>query len=89
MDSQKNETTTTEKRLPVQSFGIGLVRVAVWENKTKNGVMHSVTVSRRYLDGATWKSSSSFSGNDLLSLAKLLDEAHSWITAHRATEKAA
>ena len=89
MDSQQNETTTTERRMPVQKFSIGPVKVAIWANETKKGVLHTVTVSRSYRDGDAWKNSSSFSRDDLLSLAKLLDQAHSWIAEQPRTEKAA
>jgi len=91
MDNEQNETTTTEKRMPVQKFSIGSVKVAIWANHTKNGVMHSVTASRSYRVGENlWKNSTSFSRDDLLSLAKLLDQAHSWIAAQpHSIEKAA
>jgi len=88
MNSQQNETATPEKRMPVQRFSFGSVKVAIWANETKKGVMHTVTTSRSYREGDVWKNSSSFSGEDLLSLAKLLDQAHSWIAQQPRTEKA-
>jgi hypothetical protein len=42
--------------------------------------MFNVTVSRSYKDSeAQWQESSSFGMDDLLPLAKALDDAHSWI----------
>ena len=40
---------------------------------------HNVTFSRLYKDGDEWKSTQSFSRNDLLLLAKVADQAHSRI----------
>lgn len=90
MDNEQNETTTTEKRMPVQKFSHGAVRVAIWANETKKGLMHTVTVARRYCVGDSWRNSTSFNKEDLLALAKALDQAHTWIGEQpRATEKPA
>ena len=42
--------------------------------------MFNVTFERSYKDGEEWKTTNSFGRDDLLKLAKLADEAHSWIT---------
>lgn len=45
----------------------------------------SIVIAARILrDGEEWKDSSSFSANELLTLAKALSEAHTWIFQQRA-----
>ena len=68
-----------EKVRPVHEVRLGRIRAAVWENDTKNGTRHNVTLSRLYRDGDDWKDSTSFGRDDLLLLAKVADQAHSWI----------
>ena len=50
---------------------------------------YSVTPSRAYKQGDQWKESDRFDFEDLLPLAKLLDEAHSWILATEQAERKA
>lgn len=64
---------------PVHQIRIGRIRAAVWANPTDHGVWHNVTFERTYKDGEDWKSSDSFGRDDLLTLAKLADLAHTWI----------
>lgn len=69
---------------PVHTVRFGAVKAAVWENQTQHGPMFNVTVSRSYKDeGGDWQESTSFGTDDLLTLAKALDQAHSWIFNHR------
>jgi hypothetical protein len=64
--------------------------VTVWRNDGEKGPWYSVTPSRSFKQGEQWKESDSFGEDDLLPLAKLLDEAHSWIVnAQQAERKAA
>ena len=79
----------TEKVRPVHEVRLGRIRAAVWENDTKNGTRHNVTLSRLYRDGDDWKDSSSFGRDDLLLLAKVSDQAHSWICAQGQTSQPA
>ncbi len=60
---------------------MGRIKAAIWENSTDNGTRHNVTVSRLYKDGDQWKDSSSFGRDDLPLVAKVVDQAHSWIFA--------
>ena len=64
---------------PVAEVRIGRVKATVWPNETEGRTRHNVTFSRLYRDGAEWKSTQSFSRNDLLVLAKVADQAHSRI----------
>ena len=67
------------KARPVHEVRLGRIKAAIWENDTQNGARHNVTVSRIYKDGDTWKDSSSFGRDDLPLVAKVADQAHSWI----------
>ncbi len=64
---------------PAHELRLGAIKAAIWENKTEKGVRHQLTFRRLYKDGDHWKSSDSFGRDDLLLLAKLADQAHSWI----------
>ncbi len=70
----------TKTKQPVHEVRMGRVRAAIWENDTKNGSMHNVTLSRLYKDdNDDWQDSTSFGRDDLPLLAKVADQAHSWI----------
>ena len=64
---------------PVHEIRLGRIKAAIWENETQNGTRHNVTLSRLYKDGENWKDSSSFGRDDLPLVAKIADQAHSWI----------
>src|SRR5262245_54039721 len=65
----------------------GGVKAVVWQNPTSNGPTFNVTVARTYRDGEEWKESSSFGADELLTLAKALNEAHTWIFEQRARNR--
>ena len=70
----------TNPKKPVHEVRMGRVRAAIWENATKNGSMHNVTLTRLYKDdNDDWADSTSFGRDDLPLLAKVADQAHSWI----------
>ena len=69
------------RKRPVQEVRLGSIKAAIWENPVGDVVRHNVTFSRIYKDGADWKSSDTFGRDDLLVLAKVADQAHSWICA--------
>ena len=57
---------------PVHEIRMGRIRAAVWENETKNGNVHNVTISRLYKDdNDKWSDSNSFGREDLPLLAKV------------------
>lgn len=58
---------------------MGLLKASIWENSYKQNTNYVVTVIRLFKNGNEWKESSRFYRDDLLTVAKLLDEAHSWI----------
>ena len=74
-------TEQTKKR-PVHEIRIGLVRAAIWKNDGSNGAWYSASIERIYKEGEEWKSTSSFGRDDLLVLAKVADQAHTWVVEH-------
>jgi hypothetical protein len=88
-NTSKNQSTETAKP-PVAKLRIGLINATIWERVTDNGTFHSVSFERRYRDGnGEWHSTHSYDASDLLTLAKLADQAHSKIVEIQSTEAAA
>ena len=82
--------TTTDKpaQKPVHKIRSGAIEVTIWRNEGKNGFFYIVTMNRSYKKDEEWKQADSFSAEDLLLLAKLLDQAHSWIISQPAKQAA-
>ena len=76
---QPKAATPTTPRKPVHELRLGRLKSAIWENPTDNGVRYNVTFARLYKDETGWHSNDSFGVDDLLGLAKLSDQTHSWI----------
>jgi hypothetical protein len=81
------KTTSTPKPQPVKTIRLGRIQAALWENKSTSGSFYNVTISRSYKDGDNWKSSDSFGRNDLPILAKVVDQAHTWIFEAQKTDQ--
>ena len=79
----------TPKQKPINEVRLAHVKGAIWRNETESGVRYNVTFSRIYKDGDTWNSTDSFGRDDLLLLAKVADQAHSWIFAQTREEEGA
>jgi hypothetical protein len=75
---------------PVHTIRYGLLRASVWKREVDLGnssmPMFSVTFARAYRDGNEWKNSSSFGPDDLLTLGKIANEAHTFIHQQRAEQ---
>ena len=79
------ELMKTNKTKPIHEIRIGPIKAAVWKNETQNGVRHNATFNRLYRDKeeGSWKTTDSFGRDDLLVLAKVANEAHSWMVAQQ------
>jgi hypothetical protein len=65
---------------PAHKIRIGVLQVVIWRNTTEKGHWYSVIPSRGYKQGdATWKETDSLGFDDLLTMCKLFDMAHTWI----------
>jgi hypothetical protein len=76
----------TPKTKPIHEVRLGYMKAAIWRNETDAGVRFNFTFSRLYKDGDQWKSTESFGRDDLLLLAKVADQTHSWICANQTQE---
>jgi hypothetical protein len=71
---------------PVQTLRHRRLKAAVWRNDTKNGPMYNVTLVRSYQENNEWHDTHSLGYDDLMNAAKLLYDAHSFITAQRVSD---
>ncbi len=67
------------KAKPAHDVRIGLIKAAIWKNERDDRVRYTATFRRIYKDGDQWRTAESFGRDDLLSLAKVADLAHTWI----------
>ena len=71
------------KQKPEHVIRLGRIKAAIWRNDVQTGgVRHNVTITRLYKpdeDDREWKESTSFGRDDLPLVAKVADQAHTWI----------
>jgi len=78
------------RKKPVHELRLGLIKAAIWENTVGDNLRYNVTFARIYKTETEWKASDAFGRDDLLVLAKVADQAHSWIcTATKADRESA
>ena len=66
---------------PAHKIRSSVLQVTIWRNHGDKGAWYSVTPARSYKQGdETWRETDSLGFDDLLTMAKLLDQAHTWIT---------
>ena len=71
---------TTATKLPVKTFRLGHIKAAIWENESDQKKFYNVTFARTYMDEARiFHDTDSFGRDDLPLVAKLADQAHSFI----------
>ncbi len=65
---------------PAHKLRIGVLQVTIWRNLGEKGNWYSVIPTRSYkVDDDQWKETDSLGFDDLLTMAKLFDLAHTWI----------
>ena len=71
---------TTATKLPVKTFRLGAIKAAIWENESDQKKFYNVTFARTYMDDAkAYHDTASFGRDDLPRVAKLADQAHTFI----------
>ena len=76
---RENKNAASSPNLPVKTFRLGRIKAAVWENEGEQK-FYSVTFARTYMDEANkYHDSDSFGRDDLPLVAKLADQAHTFI----------
>ena len=71
---------------PTHKIRIGRVIASIWERDGEAGTQSFVTFEHFFASEQGWSYSDCFSGEDLLSLAKAADVAHTWINRPREGE---
>ncbi len=79
----------TSPKLPVKTLRLGRIKAAVWENEADQKKFYNVTFARTYVDDAkNYHDTDSFGRDDLPLVAKLADQAHTFIFEQLAKLKA-
>jgi len=80
--------STTQNRnenRPVHTVRHGRIKATVWLNQTQRGPMHNVTLTRSYQDDeGNWHDTQSFGFDELMTVAKAVFDAHTFISNERA-----
>ena len=94
MSSKYASSTPTSRNAPaagpapLRTLRLGRIKAVVWENSADQRSFFNVTFARTYMDEAKkFHDTDSFGRDDLLLLAKLADEAHSFIYERIASQK--
>ena len=67
-------------KLPMKTFCLGRIKAAVWENEADQKKFFNVTFARTYIDEAkNYHDTDSYGRDDLPLVAKLADQAHTFI----------
>ena len=76
---RENKNAAPASNLPVKTFRLGRIKAAVWENEGEQK-FYSVTFARTYVgDDNKYHDTDSFGRDDLPLVAKLADQAHTFI----------
>jgi len=78
--SSPTKTAVTGSKLPIKTFRLGRIKAAVWGNEVDQQTFYNVTFARTYRDEAkAYHDTDSFGRDDLPLVAKLADQAHTFI----------
>lgn len=74
------KNAATGPKLPVKTFRLGRIKATVWENEADQKKFFNVTFARTYMDEArNFHDTDSYGRDDLPLVAKLADQAHTFI----------
>ena len=77
------------KQRPAHTIRYGRLKVSIWKQESDKGPWYNAVPSRTYRDqGGNWQSSDSYGRDELLLLAKLANDANTWIWRQLAKEAA-
>ena len=74
---------------PIHEIRMGKCKAAIWANPSEQGTFYNVTFARIFKREDRWESTDSFGRDDLPLVAKLADQAHTWIYQRQADEREA
>jgi hypothetical protein len=85
----KSSKPEAERRPPVHTIRCGWLRASIWRHESAKGPFLTATLSRSFRDDeGTWQNFHDYGRRDLLEAAKLLNEAHTWISRQEAKLRA-
>lgn len=64
---------------PIHEIRVGRIKAALWANQADNGPRHTLSLCRLYKSDEGWRSSDSFSREDIPLVIKVLVRAHDWM----------
>ncbi|MAT70099.1 MAG: hypothetical protein CMJ58_11330 [Planctomycetaceae bacterium] len=70
---------------PAATLRDGSLKATLWQRQSENGVFFNVTLTRTYKDGDNYKDSNSYTGAELLRVARLAGKAYDLADELRAT----
>ena len=86
--SAPQSKSTSTSKLPVKTLRLGRIKAAIWENEADQKKFYNVTFARTYMDDAkNFHDTDSFGRDDLPLVAKLADQAHTFIFERLAESK--
>ena len=86
--ASSTQTAATGSKHPVKTFRLGRIKAAVWANEADRQTFYAVTFARTYRDDAkNYRDTDSFGRDDLPLVAKLADQAHTFIFERLAEAK--
>ena len=75
---------------PIDTIRDGRLKATIWKNQNESGAFYSVNLTRSYQDETEkWHNSDSFSGTELLRIARLAGRAYDRIGELRAADREA
>ncbi len=64
----------------------GLIKVRIWQRRSKNGVRYSLSIVRLFRNGDQWKESTRLGRDDIPLVRLVLDEAYEWMLTQKVPE---
>jgi len=79
-------TNQQQNQKPINTIRDGALKATIWKNDSEKGSFYSVDISRTYKQDDVYKDSHSFSGTELLRVARLANIAYDEIAVLRAND---
>ena len=78
--ASQTKNAPTAAKAPIQTFRLGRIKAAVWENEADQKKFYNVTFARTYVgEDKNYHDTDSFGRDDLPLIAKLADQTHTFI----------
>ncbi len=74
-------------RQPAHEIRRGLIKVRIWNKRSRKSHGYSTSIVRLFRNGADWKESSRFDSQDIPVIRLALNDAHTWMLTHETEAK--